>query len=52
MKHWLWLLCLVPMAANAMTIDDLTEGKTVVGPKLSAKDMKGKVVYVEFWGTR
>jgi hypothetical protein len=37
--------------ANAMTLDDLVPGKTVLGPNLSVADMKGKVVLVEFWGT-
>ena len=37
--------------ASAMTLDDLVPGKTVVGPNLSVAEMKGKVVFVEFWGT-
>jgi hypothetical protein len=37
--------------AMAMTLDDLTPGKTVSGPDLTVKEMKGKVVYVVFWGT-
>jgi hypothetical protein len=51
MRHLVCLAFLLPLAAQAMTIDDLTEGKTVLGPKLTAKEMKGKVVYVEYWGT-
>jgi len=38
-------------AASAMTLDDLSPGKTVSGPALTLKEMKGKVVYVYFWGT-
>ena len=36
---------------HAMTLEDLVPGNTVFGPNLTAKDMKGKVVFVEFWGT-
>ena|GEM_PF-3220599 len=36
----------------AMTLSDLTPGKTVSGPDLSLKEMKGKVVLVDYWGTR
>jgi hypothetical protein len=46
------LLAALPFSALAMTLDDLVPGKTVVGPECSVKDMKGKVVYVELWGTR
>ncbi len=46
------LLLMLPVAASAaMTLDDLLPGKTVSGPNLAVKDMKGKVVFVEFWGT-
>ncbi|MFH0939925.1 MAG: TlpA disulfide reductase family protein [Planctomycetota bacterium] len=34
-----------------MTLNDLTTGKTVHGPNLTLADMKGKVVFVEYWGT-
>jgi hypothetical protein len=37
--------------ASAMTLDDLSPGKTVDGPALTLKEMKGKVVYVVYWGT-
>ena len=37
--------------AHAMTLEDLVPGNTVFGPNLSVKDMKGKVVFVEYWGT-
>ena len=37
--------------ASAMTLDDLSPGKTVHGPNLSLKEMKGKVVFVLYWGT-
>ena len=46
------LLLMVPTVASAMTLDDLTPGTTVHGPDVSASDLKGKVVYVEYWGTR
>jgi len=36
----------------AMTLNDLIPGTTVSGPELTLKEMKGKVVYVVFWGTR
>jgi hypothetical protein len=39
-------------ACAAMTIDDLSPGRTVSGPNLSVKDMKNKVVLVMYWGTR
>lgn len=45
------LIFLFPVMAQAMTIDDLNVGKTILGPNLSVADMKGKVVYVEYWGT-
>jgi hypothetical protein len=46
------LALLMAYPALAMTIDDLSPGKTVHGPALADKELKGKVVYVEFWGTR
>jgi len=46
-----FLLLCSPLVLG-MTIDDLKPGKTVVGPNLSTADMKGKVVLVEYWGTR
>ncbi len=42
--------CVPAMAA--MSIEDLSPGKTVAGPNLTAKDMKGKVTLVMYWGTR
>lgn len=39
-------------SASAMTLDGLKMGPTVSGPSNSLKDLKGKVVYVEIWGTR
>ena len=39
-------------AASAMTLDDLSPGKTVSGQALTLKEMKGKVVLVYYWGTR
>jgi hypothetical protein len=38
--------------ASAMTLDDLVVGKTVHGPNLTLKEMKGKVVFANFWGTK
>jgi len=35
-----------------MTLDDLVVGTTVSGPNLTRAEMKGKVVYVDYWGTR
>ena len=45
-------LAVVCPAVLGMTIDDLRPGKTVNGPDLKVGEMHGKVVYVEFWGTR
>lgn len=42
----------ISSVASAMTLDDLNPGTTVHGPSLSSADLKGKVVFVEFWGTR
>ena len=44
------LFCCVSSMA-AMTANDITVGKVVSGPKLDAKDLKGKVVLVLYWGT-
>ena len=46
------LIAGLSLNAKEMTLDDLTVGKTVLGPNFSASDLKGKVVYVEYWGTR
>ncbi len=43
------LVACVP--AFGMTLTDLTIGKHVSGPNLTQKDLKGKVVYVVYWGT-
>ena len=45
------LLLAVPAVASAMTIDDLTIGTTVSGPKLTVPEIKGRVDYVIYWGT-
>jgi hypothetical protein len=46
-------VCLAaPSLALAMTVDDLAPGKTVSGPNLTTADLHGKVVLVEYWGTR
>ena len=37
--------------AFGMTLSDLTIGKHVTGPNLTQKDLKGKVVFVVYWGT-
>ncbi len=46
------ILLAAPVTAMGMTLDDLQTGKTVHGPNLSVAEMKGKVVFVEYWGTR
>ena len=55
MRKIFWPLGMILLAYSAsafsMSIDDLTPGKTVSGPDLAVKDMKGKVVYVVYWGT-
>lgn len=51
-KFMLAALLAVPGIAAAMTLDDLTVGKTVCGPNTTLAEMKGKIVYVEYWGTR
>ena len=48
----LTLMSALPLAGKEMSLDDLTVGQTVLGPKLSKSDLKGKVVFVEYWGTR
>lgn len=54
MRNSLLMLGILASCATGfgMTIDDLEPGKTVSGPALNVADMHGKVVYVEFWGTR
>ena len=44
-------ICAIPALSFGMTLDDLTTGKTVSGPDVSLKDMKGKIVFVDYWGT-
>ncbi len=46
------LMTALPLAGKEMSLDDLTVGQTVLGPKISGAELKGKVVYVEYWGTR
>jgi len=38
-------------AGEAITIDDLNVGTHWYGPKVTAKDLAGKVVLVEMWGS-
>ncbi|HLX63989.1 MAG TPA: TlpA disulfide reductase family protein [Planctomycetota bacterium] len=47
------MLALVSLCAPvfAMTLNDLSIGTHVTGPKLAPKDLKGKVVFVVYWGT-
>ena len=45
-------LALACPAVLGMTISDLQPGKTVSGPDLKVAEMHGKVVFVEYWGTR
>lgn len=51
MRVMLAALVFACLPAVAMTIDDLSPGKTVSGPNLTVKDMKGKVTLVMYWGT-
>src|SRR5689334_5184406 len=43
-------LLLVCVSSMAMTIDDLTPGQTASGRSLLPNDLKGKVVFVAYWG--
>ena len=52
MRAFLAALVFACLPAAAMTIDDLSPGKTVSGPNYGVKDMKGKVTLVMYWGTR
>ena len=48
------LLALAPFGAGAdetITIDDLNLGTHWYGPKVTTKDLAGKVVLVEMWGS-
>lgn len=45
------LACCATLSAADMTLDDLRVGTTVSGPEATLNDMKGKVVYVIYWGT-
>lgn len=44
-------LLVVPAIASAMTLDDLTVGKTASGPDVTLAELKGKIVFVDYWGT-
>lgn len=44
-------LLVVPSIASAMTLDDLNVGKTASGPDTPLAELKGKIVYVDYWGT-
>jgi hypothetical protein len=63
MTHWrataFWTVLLgcaaaAPLAAADFNMKikaaDIEFGETVLGPKLSTDDLKGKVVLMEFWG--
>jgi len=52
MKNALMALLFMPALAYGMNLDDLTVGKTVAGPDAKLDELKGKIVYVEYWGTR
>jgi hypothetical protein len=48
-------VCVLALATTAPAADDITlkafrPGVPIQGPKLSADDLAGKVVFVEFWG--
>jgi hypothetical protein len=46
------LLALAPVGAEeTITIDDLNLGTHWYGPKVTTKDLAGKVVLVELWGS-
>ena len=51
MRCMILALLLLSASAFAMTINDIVPGKHIAGPNLSAKDLKGKVVYVVYWGS-
>jgi len=40
----------LPVSAFAMTTDDISPGKTLSGPNLTLRDLKGKVVVVSYFG--
>jgi hypothetical protein len=48
------LAALGPAAAaepdKSVTVDGLRLGDTLTGPAVSPGDLKGRVVFVEFWG--
>lgn len=45
------LACCATLTAAEMTLDDLSIGTTVSGREATLNDLKGKVVYVLYWGT-
>lgn len=45
------LACCATLTAADMTLDDLRIGTTVSGREATLNDLKGKVVYVLYWGT-
>ena len=51
MRYALVAMLFAPALAYGMTLDDLTVGKTVNGPDAKLDELKGKIVYVEYWGT-
>ena len=51
MRCMILALLLLSASTFAMTINDVMPGKHIAGPNLSAKDLKGKVVYVVYWGS-
>lgn len=46
----LLVVCVCSQAAAAHDLSKFDPGDYVTGPKLSGKDIKGKVVVVEYWG--
>ncbi len=41
-----------PALNMKMTIADIRLGKSILGPKVEASDLKGKVVLVDYWGIK
>eukprot|EP00752_Nemacystus_decipiens_P014470 g12879.t1 len=42
----------LPTNEDGFTLDEVSLGEHVMGPKLEADDLKGKVVVFEYWGDR
>ena len=54
MKYFLLLSLLFCFSAQGADLDHLKEiekGKLIYGEEVKAKDLKGKVILLEYWGT-